>query len=467
MLEKEFLSTFPEFERQFNGFSEIEKIRFLNSFSKTSEADWKRFFSLLKTLSVPKQTASAISWRVPQCFSANNLAAKGYDLALLREVGSTCFRKGEVAMLTVAGGLGTRLKFNGPKGLVPITPIKHKTLFQVFAEKLKALQVLYKHPLHWLIMTSEETDVETRQAFEKYKWYDLAYVHFFKQGTLPAFTEENFCALNSDGTVHYCPDGHGGVFNALETSGLLNDLKTWGIKTVSYFQVDNPLVFLGDTLFLGLHQMQGSEFSTKVVPKRSANERVGVFANINGRLQLVEYSEFPEYLAQQKNKENQLMFRCGNTAIHLLSVDFIERCLTVKLPCHVVKKTMDFLDSVTQQIFPKPIYKLERFIFDALPYARNTLLFEIERAEEFSPVKNAEGEDSLFTCQRDQCQRWLCWFRKKVDNALQKELDAFDFKNNNLVLEISPLFADDFYRFSERWDCLENKPNYLQGLFLE
>lgn len=462
-----FEHNFPRLKLWVNSLPEHIRQRFLASFLEKSTEEWKYFFSLLKESEIIEAGSQGLFWQEPHCFSIHNIENHGYSVAKLQEVGENCFRSGQVAMLVVAGGLGTRLNFNGPKGLLPVTPIKHKTLFQVFSEKLKALQKKYGCCLHWLIMTSEETDFETRRAFEEQNWYDLNYVHFFKQGTLPTFTKDGFCLLNSDGSVRYCPDGHGGVFAALDKSELLQSLKAWGIKTLSYFQVDNPLVSLSDTLFLGLHEIRGSDFSTKVISKRSADERVGVFVDIGGKLQLVEYSEFPETLAKQKNDEGKLSFRYGNTAIHLLSVDFVSKCVQRDFPCHIARKKMDFWDPICGKKICGEIYKLERFIFDALPYAKNPLLFEVERSEEFSPVKNVQGEDSLLTCKRDQCQRWLNWLKKKLCEDFEKKLDVSGIENNNLKLEISPTFADNYREFSDAWDALEKEPEHLYGLFID
>ena len=458
---------FPWLKLWMNRLPEPTRKCFLNSFLEKSTEDWEYFFSILEKHEDIKVNPLELPWKEPQCFDVHNIENQGYSAPELHEIGENCFRNGQIAMLTVAGGLGTRLNFSGPKGLVPVTPIKHKTLFEVFSEKLKALEKKYGRCFHWLIMTSEETDFETRKAFEEQNWYDLNYIHFFKQGTLPTFTKEGVCLLNSDGSVRYCPDGHGGVFSAIDKAGLLQSLRSWGIKTLNYFQVDNPLVSLGDTLFLGLHEIRGSDFSTKVISKRSSDERVGVFVDIEGRLQLVEYSEFPEILAKQRNKDGKLSFRHGNTAMHLLSVDFVSKCVRMTLPCHVAIKKMESWDPVFRKKTFDEVYKLERFIFDVLPYAKNPLLFEVQRSEEFSPVKNAQGEDSLLTCQRDQCQRWLNWLRKKLGKDFYKILDCRAIKDNNLKVEVSPIFADSYQEFSAAWDGIEKKPEDLYGLCLD
>lgn len=445
----------PTIDKTRSILSETQKEVFLRSVKYKTVAEWLRFSGSFREREVGA-IGSQEGWKPPHCFHT----LRSEHLKAIRRLGCCSFKKGQVAMLTVAGGLGTRLGFNGPKGLVPITPIKQKTLFQVFSEKLKALRQIYGKPIHWLVMTSEETDLETRRAFQEYDWYDLNYVHFFKQGVAPAFTEDGLCVVRADGSVHYYPDGHGGVFKALERSGLLKALKGWGVKYISYFQVDNPLVRLNDPQFLGFHIYKKSEFSTKVVEKVSPEEKVGVFVKVNDTLRLVEYSELPEDLAHQQDKSGRLKFRWGNTAIHLLNLNFVERCVALDLPYHKAhKKVRNWRPGQNEEQIEVGI-KWEQFIFDALPYAKNPLLYEIERREEFSPVKNAKGSDSLETCVCDQVSRWKRWL-EKVKNLIDIPLEVF----NNSPVEISSLFADSFDAFLKKVKNSKPKREFFEGLY--
>lgn len=439
--------------------SQDQRKCFQQSFDEKTPEDWATYFQSLN------QTEHGLLkneqlWECPHCFDKNRLNEA------LRIEGLQCFKNGEVAFLTVAGGLGTRLNFDGPKGLFPVTPLKRKPLFQVFSEKLVALQRRYKRPFHWLIMTSDDTHEATVAAFQQNNWYDLNYVHFFKQGTVPAFDSKKHCLIQGNGSVRYFPDGHGGVFNALKKNNLLKNLEDWGVKTISYFQVDNPLVILGDTLFLGLHLTENSDFSTKVIAKKNPEERVGVFVQEGNGLRLVEYSEMPDKLAEKQDKSGQLIFRYGNTAIHLLSLAFIKKATEIKLPYHAVKKQMKAWNPDSQEECKQLVYKLESFIFDALPYARNPLLLEVVREEEFSPVKNAIGNDTPETCLRDQTHCWLSWLRRKCIFDEKKLAEKCVLLNNRL-LEVSPLFAEDAREFSVKWDCMPRKYKELEGLYLE
>ena len=364
--------------------------------------------------------------------------------------------------MTVAGGLGTRLGFDGPKGLFPVTPVTRKVLFHVFSEKLHALQQRYERTFHWLIMTGEETDEATREAFRKHAWYNEAYLHIFKQGTLPAFSTDKQPLLNEDGNVVELPDGHGGVFRALKRANLLPLLEQEGIQTLSYFQVDNPLVCLDNALFLGAHLHQKSEFSTKVVAKMHPEERVGLFVQVGDRLRLVEYSEFPPSLQTARDKDGLLKYRWGNTAIHLLSTDFVRVCAEQTLPYHVCRKKIKAWDPISKTVQTMEGFKLEHFIFDALPQAKNPLLWEVSREEEFSPVKNATGSDTPETCWRDQINRWLRWLKAADPTWLEEQLK----ENPEPTVEISPLFADNKDDFLNAWKRLPEKPKTLHGCCL-
>jgi len=237
------------------------------------------------------------------------------------------------------------------------------------------------------------------------------------------------------------PDGHGGSLRALAKSGALTDMRKRGVEHLSYFQVDNPLVHCIDRLFLGLHDMTESEMSSKTIPKSDPLEKVGNFCIGDGVLQVIEYSDLPEELANQTNPDGSLKFNAGSIAIHALRVSFVERLNAsgrLELPWHRAEKKVPYVDDSGNQIKPeKPnAVKLEQFVFDAIPLAKNAIVYETERAEEFSPVKNASGIDSAATSRRDQIRRAARWLRE----AGVKVPDRGDGEPN-ATLEISPLFA--------------------------
>jgi UDP-N-acetylglucosamine/UDP-N-acetylgalactosamine diphosphorylase len=363
-----------------------------------------------------------------------------YQEALTR--GKDLLARGKVAAFLVAGGQGTRLGYDGPKGEYPITPIRNKPLFQVFGEQLLAHSALCGHIIPWYIMTSDVNDVPTRAFFHKHHFFGYKEddVFFFQQGMIPAFGSDGRLLMADKDSLALSPDGHGGSLRALARGGALADMHRRGIEHLSYFQVDNPLVHCIDPLFIGLHEITGSEMSSKITPKASATEKVGNFILGNGVPQVIEYSDLPAALANQTNPDGTLRFNAGSIAIHILRVAFVERLNQggrLTLPWHRAEKKVPFLNDRGELIKPeKPnAVKLEQFVFDAIPQARNAMVFTTDRAEEFSPVKNAEGVDSPATCRRDQIRRAARWLRDAgVDVPMRNnEPDA--------KIEISPLVA--------------------------
>src|SRR3954470_19345091 len=215
--------------------------------------------------------------------------------AKAKAAGEAALRAGRVAAFTVAGGQGTRLGYDGPKGTFRVTPIKQKPLFQVFAEKILAAGRRYGSPLHWFIMTSHANHAATEAFFAEHHFFGLepARVHFFRQGRMPAVNFEGKILLESKSSIALSPDGHGGSLRALDRSGSLELMQREGINTLSYFQVDNPLVRCIDPTFIGWHVLQQSEMSSKMVPKAYPEEKVGVFCTQDGKHVVVEYSDLP------------------------------------------------------------------------------------------------------------------------------------------------------------------------------
>src|SRR5690349_12837870 len=356
--------------------------------------------------------------------------------------GHELLRQGKSGAFLVAGGQGTRLGYDGPKGEFPITPVKNKPLFQVFAEQLLAYGRDAGRAIPWYIMTSDVNDAQTRAFFKQHKFFDLneGDVFFFRQGMMPAFDFSGRMLLGERDSLALSPDGHGGSLSALHKSGALADMKRRGIEHLSYFQVDNPIVHTIDPLFLGLHDLTGSEMSSKTVPKADALEKVGNFVVADGAVQVIEYSDLPEKLARQTNDDGSLKFNSGSIAIHALRRSFIERLNeggSLQLPWHRAEKKVHYVNDAGEAVKPdKPsAVKLEQFVFDAIPLAANAIVYTTDRAEEFSPVKNAEGTDSPATCRRDQIRRAARWLKEAgVEIATKSgEPDA--------TIEISPLFA--------------------------
>ncbi len=340
-----------------------------------------------------------------------------------RALGETLITEGKVAAFTVAGGQGTRLGWNGPKGTFPATPIKGKSLFEVFAEFILKTQEKYRATIPWYIMTSPINDGSSREFFEQHKFFGLdpANVTLFPQGTMPSLGLDGKLLLADKDKLAVNPDGHGGSLRALYLSGALEDMARRGVEQISYFQVDNPNVKCVDPLFIGLHALDSAQMSSKMLPKAHAQERVGNFCLLDGRVGVIEYSDMPAQLAEARAADGSLKFNAGSIAIHVIAVDFV-RSLNESaggrfaLPFHRARKKVPYLDitSATHIDPEKPnAIKLEAFVFDALPLAKTSIILETDRVEEFAPIKNAEGNDSPATSKQLQSQRAARWLMQQ------------------------------------------------------
>ena len=384
-----------------------------------------------------------------------------------RIIGEQAIRLGKVAAVTVAGGQGTRLGFLGPKGALPATPIKQKSLFQIFSEKLKSAQFRYGVVIPWFIMTSEQNYNATCRFFVKNNNFGLKEICFFKQEQLPAFDYSGKILMESPGRISLSPNGHGGIFQALAKNNAFKTMKKLGVEILSYFQVDNPLVNCVDPVFIGYHLINKSEMSSKMVRKISPDEKVGVFGKINDKLSVVEYIDMPKELTYAKDSNESLLYNAGNPAIHLLDRNFSERVgsdAAFKLPYHRAEKCVMALDSFGNSVKPKKpnAVKWEMFIFDALPMANNPTLFETAREVEFSPIKNAQGFASQQACINDQVLLYAHWL-EAVGSIILRD----DQGKPAILIEISPLFADTLEAFSEAWNALEDKPEIADNVYIE
>ena len=345
--------------------------------------------------------------------------------AQARTHGETLIAEGKVAAFTVAGGQGTRLGWDGPKGTFPATPIRGTTLFACFAEYLHKAQEKYGAAVPWYVMTSPINDADTRAVFEKNNHFGLdpANVMIFPQAMMPAIDMASHKVLLKDKhALALSPNGHGGSLKALWTSGAIADMKKRGVEQISYTQVDNPIVRMLDPLFIGLHDLDGAQMSSKMLPKAFPKEKLGNFCMVKGKMTVIEYSNLPDELAEQRTDDGELRFRAGSIALHAIRTDFVETLNTgtdgFSLPFNRAAKKVAFYDPATQQTVspetPNAI-KLETFVFDALPMTGTSILYETDRVDEFAPVKNADVEGKIETdspasskqLQTERAARWL------------------------------------------------------------
>ena len=368
--------------------------------------------------------------------------------ALLKAIaaGEKELRKGRVAALLVAGGQGSRLGYDGPKGCYPVGPISGAPLFYFHARKILARSIRYGAPIPFYVMTSEANNAATVACFEENDYFGLdpENVFFFTQGMWPGMTKDGKVILDAPGHIFMSPDGHGGLLAALKRSGALADMKKRGIKSVFFFQVDNPLVEIADPAFIGHHVLEKSEYSLKLCAKRDPYEKVGMPMRFGSSYRMVEYTEMTDEQCNRRGKDGELYFKYGSPAIHVFDLAFLEREASKPMPLHLAFKKIPALENgkVVKPAEPNG-YKFEKFIFDILPNAKRAAFLAFEQKDEFSPVKNAEGSDSPGTCRADMRSKWVGWLEEagmKVPPDMPVEidpvyaLDASDIKSVGLML---------------------------------
>jgi UDP-N-acetylglucosamine/UDP-N-acetylgalactosamine diphosphorylase len=346
--------------------------------------------------------------------------------------------------MIVAGGQASRLGIDHPKGTFPIGPVSGKSLFQILVEKLRASCIRHGVEIPLILLTSRATDAATRAYFEEKGHFGLNpdRVWFLRQGSIPAFGADGKILLQSRGQIFRNPNGHGGSILALWDSGLLDELRDGGYEVLSYIQVDNPLALPVDPAYLGLHILEGAEVSSKVAEKTDPDERVGVFAIRDGRMEVVEYSELTDGDRHARDDTGRLVFRGGNLAMHAWSLSFLQRLRSegITLPYHEARKAIPCIDAEGKRVKADGV-KFETFVFDAIPHARKGIIVEVDRTEEFQPVKGQSGPDTPEDARRALVRLHSRWVEKVA------EVPRDDSGEPIHPVEISPLLALDGEEF--------------------
>lgn len=349
-----------------------------------------------------------------------------------------------VGVLLMAGGQGTRLGFSHPKGMYDVGLPSKKSLFQIQAERIRTLQRLaYQQTgknghITWYIMTSEHTMEPTKSFFETHSYFGLNShdVIMFEQGSLPCFGFDGKILLDEKHVISKSPDGNGGIYRALKSQGILVDMERRGILYLHAHSVDNILVKVADPVFIGYCVLQNVDCAAKVVEKSQPNEAVGVICVVDGKYQVVEYSEISTKTSELRNSDGRLTFNAGNICNHFFSTEFLNKIgnkFETNLKLHVAKKKIPFIDNAGKKCTPeKPNgIKIEKFVFDVFEFAEKFVVFAVEREEEFSPLKNADsaGKECASTARNDIYQ-----YHKKLVEAAGGCIDGD-------VCEISPLLS--------------------------
>ncbi len=370
----------------------------------------------------------------------------------LRSAGIRALAEGKCAAFLVAGGQGTRLGHDGPKGVFDIGLPSGKSLFQLQAERLLRLGVLCRKPIPWYIMTSRENHDATVEFFHAHKFFALPpeQVMFFKQGELPVTDANGKILLADKGRLALGPNGNGGCFPALKDSGALDDMRRRGVEWVFTYSVDNALVRVCDPVFLGFAMDSGLPTASKAVAKAGPDERVGVFCLREARPSVIEYSEMTPDMCAARDAGG-LLFGSANIAIHLFRRDFLEENAAAALPWHVAHKKIPHVGEDGTRVVPESpnAHKFELFMFDLFPKAPGMAVLDVERAAEFAPVKNRDGVDSPATARQMILDLHRAWaLAARVPNETLTGMDV----------EVSPitsyagegLVAESFVKIPER-----------------
>ena len=366
---------------------------------------------------------------------------------MAREAGEAALSAGRVAMILTAGGQGSRLGFEHPKGMFPIGPLSNRTLYQIIFEKVLARSRQFGKPIPMYVMTSPPTHAESARFLAQNDWFgfDADQVTLFCQGTMPAVDDRGRVLLAAPGELFQSPDGHGGMLPALVRTGNLDAIRQRGIDTIFYGQIDNPLIQACDPALIGFHLLQRSEMTTQVVRKQSPLQKVGNVVQVDGRVQIIEYSDLPETAALQTAPDGSLKFWAGSIAVHVFDRDFLDRASRTAdaLPFHRARKKVPYVGDRGETVVPDQpnATKFERFIFDLLPTAKHAIVCEVDPADGFCAVKNAPPADSetpehVRQAILDQHRRWL----------RSAGVDVAD----DVPVEISPLFAVDAEQVAHR-----------------
>lgn len=317
----------------------------------------------------------------------------------LTNIGTEVIKQGHYAVITMAGGQGTRLGHQGPKGTYALDTVKGKKyIFEIIIDKLKKAKEEYGVAIPWYVMTSKDNHEETVWFLEKnnYFGYEKEKVKFFKQGELPLIDIQGRVILDENTTIKEAANGNGGLFEAIYKNQILEDLKKHQIEWIFVSNIDNILSNFVDPLLVGLTIKEKNVIASKSVAKANPQEKIGVFCKINGKPEVIEYIDLPQEMAEKVDEKGELLYGDGNFGTYLFNQKVFEKLSTAKLPYHAAFKKSGYLDINGKFIEPDEpnVYKFETFIFDAFSQYNDMTIMRVKREDEFAPVKNRTGNDS-------------------------------------------------------------------------
>ncbi len=319
------------------------------------------------------------------------------DYKYYEQIGEKAIRAGKLAVVTMAGGQGTRLGHNGPKGTYDIGLDSHKSLFELLFDYIKEQNIKYNVQIPWFIMTSKENNEATVKFFKDNKYFGYEKnIFFFIQGQLPMIDTEGKILIGEDYLIKEAADGHGGVYESLVKSGMVEKMKQLGVEWVFIGGVDNCLVKMVDPVLMGIAIDKGVTAAGKSVVKANPHEKVGAFCKKNGKPSVVEYSEITDEMAEATDENGELLYGESHILCNLFNISAIERMGSEPLPYHSAFKKATYIDKDGNKVVPTSpnAYKFEAFLFDAFGEVDDMAILRVKREEEFAPVKNATGVDS-------------------------------------------------------------------------
>ena len=360
------------------------------------------FPELIKLYNETKENVEILDKKIEHVKYVDKYKIDKKELEEYNKIGIDIIKNNQYAVVTMAGGQGTRLGHKGPKGTfkIDVKP-EPKYLFEIIAENLEKENKKYGITLPWYIMTSSENNKDTVKFFEdnNYFNYNKDYVKFFMQGNLPLLLENGEIILDKDYHIKEAADGNGCIYKAMAKNKILEDMKNRGVKWIFIGSVDNVLLNMVDPALIGLAIKQKNDIAMKSIPKNSPQERVGVACKINGKPSVIEYTELPEAMSVLRDENGELLYGEAHIMCNLYSMDALEKISKIDLPYHVAHKKSDYMDKNGEIVEAKQpnAYKFEAFIFDAFNYFDEISILRGKREEDFAPVKNKEGNDSPFT----------------------------------------------------------------------
>jgi len=385
----------------------------LKNYENLNEDEKKKLLDQLETIDLDqinklyestKRTISFAGDKIEPIDYVDKSALTEEELSKYNKLGEEAIKQGKYSVVTMAGGQGTRLGHNGPKGTFMLGLEKDKSIFEILADSLKASKEKYGVIIPWYIMTSRENNEQTEKFFKENNYfnYDSKAIKFFKQGELPMCSEDGKLLIDENGRIKEAADGHGGIFESMRRNGVIEDMKTKGIEWAFIGPVDNVLVKMVDPTLLGVALNKGVLAAGKSVVKAGPKEKVGVFCKRNGKPGVVEYTEITTDLAEATNEKGELVFAESHINCNLFNIRTIDEVSKKKLPYHSAHKKAKYIDENGKLVVPEApnAYKFESFIFDAFDMLDDMAILRVKREEEFAPVKNAEGNDSPETARK-------------------------------------------------------------------